>query len=154
MEPLLANIVDSIMPFLQDDHPRVRHAACNALGQLATDFQILFQKRFHDKVMPGLLFVLENDNGFPRVQAHAAAALVNFCEECPPKIMEPYLEALVTKLEMVLASKIQELLQGGTKLVLEQVLTTIATVADTAEAKFIAYYDRFMPSPDNNRYRC
>lgn len=32
------------------------------------------------------------------------------------------------------------------KLVLEQVLTTIATVADTAESRFIQYYDRFMPS--------
>jgi len=31
-------------------------------------------------------------------------------------------------------------------LVLEQVLTTIATVADTAESRFIKYYDRFMPS--------
>jgi hypothetical protein len=146
MEPLLGDIVDSIMPFLTDPHPRVRHASCNALGQLATDFQILFQKRFHAKVMPGLLHVLEHDNVHPRVQAHAAAALVNFCEECPPKIMEPYLQPLVEKLEFVLASKIQELLQRGTKLVLEQVLTTIATVADTAEAKFIIYYDRFMPS--------
>ena len=39
-----------------------------------------------------------------------------------------------------------QLLQKGTKLVLEQVLTTIATVADTAESRFIKYYDRFMPS--------
>jgi len=36
--------------------------------------------------------------------------------------------------------------QKGTKLVLEQVTTTIAAVADTAEEKFTAFYDRFMPS--------
>ena len=29
---------------------------------------------------------------------------------------------------------------------MEQVVTTIATVADTAEEKFLHYYDRFMPS--------
>ena len=39
-----------------------------------------------------------------------------------------------------------QLLKRGVKLVLEQVLTTIATVADTAESRFIKYYDRFMPS--------
>ena len=62
------------------------------------------------------------------------------------KILEPYLDQLVSALEVVLASKIQELLQGGTKLVLEQILTTVATVADTAEDKFTKYYERFMPS--------
>jgi len=146
MEPLLASVVDSILPFLEDPHPRVRHASCNALGQLATDFSILFQKKFHSKVMPGFLKLLLNDSAHPRVQAHAAAALVNFCEECPRKILEPYLDDLVSALEAVLATKIQELLQGGTKLVLEQILTTVATVADTAEDRFTKYYERFMPS--------
>jgi len=146
MEPLLASVVDSILPFLEDPHPRVRHAACNALGQLATDFIVLFQKKFHAKVMPGFLKLLLTDSAHPRVQAHAAAALVNFCEECPRKILAPYLDQLVSALETVLTSKIQELLQGGTKLVLEQILTTIATVADTAEEKFTKYYERFMPS--------
>jgi len=146
MEPLLASVVDTVLPYLQDPHPRVRHASCNALGQLATDFSILFQKKFHAKVMPGLIALLVSDTQHPRVQAHAAAAMVNFCEDCPPKILEPHLDELVSSLESVLASKIQELLQKGTKLVLEQVLTTIATVADTAEARFTKYYDRFMPS--------
>ena len=31
-------------------------------------------------------------------------------------------------------------------MVLEQIITTLATVADTAEEKFLAYYDRFMPT--------
>jgi len=146
MEPLLASVVDSILPFLEDPHPRVRHAACNALGQLSTDFPILFQKKFHAKVMPGFLKLLLADTAHPRVQAHAAAALVNFTEECPRKILTPYLDQLVNALEVVLTSKIQELLKGGTKLVLEQILTTIATVADTAEDRFTKYYERFMPS--------
>lgn len=36
-------------------------------------------------------------------------------------------------------------MERGTKLVLEQVVTTIASVADTSEEKFLVYYDRFMP---------
>jgi hypothetical protein len=35
--------------------------------------------------------------------------------------------------------------EKGTKLVLEQVVTTIASVADTSEEQFVAYYDRLMP---------
>ena len=87
-----------------------------------------------------------SDGSFPRVQAHAAAALVNFFEECPVNVLEPYLDAVVQKLEQVLSEKMQQLAQKGSRLVLEQILTTIATVADTAEAKFVTYYDRFMPS--------
>ena len=127
-------------------HPRVRYAACNALGQLATDFSILFQKSFHQKVLPGLLQVMVSDSAFPRVQAHAAAALVNFFEDCPVNVLEPYLDAVMQKLEFVLSEKMQQLMNIGSRLVLEQILTTIATVADTAEAKFVTYYDRFMPS--------
>lgn len=50
MEPMLDKIVDAIMPFLQDPHPRVRYATCNALGQMSTDFGSIFQKKFHAKV--------------------------------------------------------------------------------------------------------
>ena len=39
-----------------------------------------------------------------------------------------------------------QLLEKGTKLVLEQVVTTTATVADTGKDLFVAYYNRFMPS--------
>lgn len=39
-----------------------------------------------------------------------------------------------------------QLIHKGTKLVLEQVVTSIASVADTAEEKFVPYYDLFMPS--------
>ena len=56
----------------------------------------------------GLLHVLMSDSAHPRVQAHAAAALVNFCEECPPKIIDPYLDSLVGSLESVLCTKLEE----------------------------------------------
>ena len=41
---------------------------------MSTDFAPLFEKKFHDKVVPGLLHLMD-DNANPRVQAHAGAAL-------------------------------------------------------------------------------
>ena len=98
----------------------MRYAACNAVGQMSTDFSPMFEKKFHDKVIPGLLMVLD-DNANPRVQAHAGAALVNFSEDCPKNILIPYLDAIMAKLESILNAKFHELVEKGTKLVLEQV---------------------------------
>ncbi|XP_015121637.1 importin-5 [Diachasma alloeum] len=144
MEAILPQIMEGIVQYLQDPHPRVRYAACNAVGQMSTDFAPIFEKKFHDKVIPGLLMVLD-DNANPRVQAHAGAALVNFSEDCPKNILTPYLDAIMAKLEGILTAKFQELVEKGTKLVLEQVVTTIASVADTCEEQFLTYYDRLMP---------
>lgn len=38
-----------------------------------------------------------------------------------------------------------QLVERGTKLVLEQIVTTIASVADTVEHDFVMYYDRLLP---------
>lgn len=59
--------MEAVIRFLQDPHPRVRYAACNAIGQMATDFAPVFQKRFHEMVVPGLLLVMD-DGVNPRVQ--------------------------------------------------------------------------------------
>uniref|UniRef100_A0A6Q2YWX7 Importin-5 n=1 Tax=Esox lucius TaxID=8010 RepID=A0A6Q2YWX7_ESOLU len=145
MEAILNEIVSFVLLFCQDPHPRVRYAACNAIGQMATDFAPTFQKKFHDKVISALLQTMEDQTN-PRVQAHAAAALINFTEDCPKSLLVPYLDSLVQHLHVIMAAKLQELVQKGTKLVLEQVVTSIASVADTAEEKFVPYYDLFMPS--------
>ncbi|KAI5141125.1 Importin-5 [Manis pentadactyla] len=55
MEGILNEIVNFVLLFLQDSHPRVRYAACNAVGQMATDFAPGFQKKFHEKVIAALL---------------------------------------------------------------------------------------------------
>jgi len=52
---------------LYSQHPRVRYAACNAIGQMCTDFANTMQKQFHTKIVPALCGVLD-DQGNPRVQ--------------------------------------------------------------------------------------
>lgn len=144
MEAYLDQMVDGIVGFLKDPHPRVRYAACNCIGQMATDFAPSFQKKYHTKVIPGLLMILDDDQN-PRVQAHGGAALVNFAEDSPKNILLNYLDSILNKLLDVLVKKVYELASLKKKLVLEQIVTTIAAVADTVEDKFEPYYEKFMP---------
>jgi hypothetical protein len=68
---------------LADPHAKVRWAACQALGQLCTDLGPGLQEAEHARILPALMAVMR-DFSQPRVQAHAAAALVNFAENCEP----------------------------------------------------------------------
>ena len=77
MEPLLDQVMDCVMNFIAYPHPRHRFACCNAIGQMSTDFAPVFGKKFHAKVIPGLLMLMQ-DSANPRVKAHSGAALVNF----------------------------------------------------------------------------
>jgi len=135
MEGELDKVLELVVPALQDPHPRVRWAACNALGQMSTDFKGTMQTKYHAVVLPNLIPTLESPE--PRVASHAAAALVNFCEEAERDTLEPYLDDLLNHLLV--------LLQSPKRFVQEQSLSTIATVADSAESKFGKYYDILMP---------
>ncbi|PGH00256.1 hypothetical protein AJ79_08270 [Helicocarpus griseus UAMH5409] len=135
MEGELDQVLALVTPALQDPHPRVRFAGCNALGQMSTDFAPTMQEKYHSIVLGNILPVLDSTE--PRVQAHAAAALVNFCEEAEKEILEPYLEELL--------SRLLQLLRSPKRFVQEQALSTIATIADSAEAAFGQFYDTLMP---------
>ena len=131
----LSQVLDLVIPALGDAHPRVRWAGCNALGQMSTDFAPKMQTDHYDRVLKAIVPVLDSPEG--RVKSHAAAALVNFCEEAEKSILEPYLDDLLTHLF--------QLLQNDKRYVQEQALSTIATIADAAEAAFSKYYDTLMP---------
>lgn len=135
MEGELDQVLQLMMPTLHDLHPRTRWAACNALGQMSTDFKGTMQTKYHSVVLPALIATLTAQE--PRVQAHAAAALVNFCEEAEKEILEPYLDSLLTNL--------MQLLRSPKRFVQEQALSTIATVADSAETLFGKWYPELMP---------
>ncbi|KAL4990501.1 armadillo-type protein [Aspergillus falconensis] len=131
----LDQVLRIVVPALQDPHPRVRYAGCNALGQMSTDFAGTMQEKYHQVVLSNIIPVLSSAE--PRVQAHAAAALVNFCEEAERNILEPYLADLLRNL--------LQLLRSPKRYVQEQALSTIATIADSAENAFEEYYDTLMP---------
>lgn len=135
MKEELHSIVNMIVQHFGDAHPRVRWAAINTVGQMCTDFGPDLQQQLHAKVLPALILTM--DDPCKRVQAHAAAAIINFCEHCERKTLKDYLPGLL--------SKLNELLQRNVRRVAEQAVTAIASVADVAEADFEDYYEHFMP---------
>ncbi|KAH1194365.1 Importin-5 [Glycine max] len=132
----LEQVLSMILNSFRDPHPRVRWAAINAIGQLSTDLGPDLQVKFHHLVLPALAGAMDDFQN-PRVQAHAASAVLNFTENCTPDILTPYLDGIVSKLLV--------LLQNGKQMVQEGALTALASVADSSEVQFQKYYDAVMP---------
>lgn len=132
----LAVVAEMCLGYIMDPNARVRWAAIHAIGQTCTDLGPDLQKEQHHRILPALLQVMD-DHANPRIQAHASAAVVNFSENCSTEVMRPYMDALITKLML--------LLQSGRKLVMEGALTALASVADCAQQEFVKYYDAVMP---------
>jgi importin-5 len=137
MMPYMAEIIKTIAPYFGDEHPRVRWAACNSFGQLCTDFGPDFQKQFHADMVPNLCALMGNDVQYPRVQSHAAAAMINFCEGADADLVGIYLQELLTKM--------MGLLQSQSAMCQEQAVTAIAAIADCVKDKFAPYYSTFVP---------
>ncbi|XP_008804326.2 importin-5-like [Phoenix dactylifera] len=132
----LEQVVNMVLNSFQDLHPRVRWAAINAIGQLSTDLGPDLQVQYHQRVLPALASAMDDFQN-PRVQAHAASAVLNFSENCTPDILSPYLDGIVSKLLV--------LLQNGKQMVQEGALTALASVADSSQEQFQKYYDVVMP---------
>ncbi|KAJ1735150.1 importin subunit beta-3 [Coemansia sp. Benny D160-2] len=136
MRSELQKILELIAPCFKDPHTRVRYAVCNCVGQMATDFAPQLQEKHHQLVLSNLIPAMD-EAATPRVQAHAAAAMVNFAEEATKLVLDPYLDTLFERLLAMLSSP--------KRYVQEQAITTIATIADNAQAKFNKYYSTIMP---------
>ena len=136
MSKAISWTVDICVTGLRDPHAKVRWAACQTVGQLSTDLGPDFQEQEHARIVPTLLSAMDDVNE-PRVQAHATAAVVNFSEDCEEDILAPYLDALVSKLLV--------LLQSPRNIVREGALTSLASVADSSKEYFEKYYSVVMP---------
>ncbi|KAE9601182.1 hypothetical protein Lal_00023750 [Lupinus albus] len=132
----LEQVVAMVLNSFPDQHPRVRWAAINAIGQLSTDLGPDLQNQYHPGVLPALAAAMDDFQN-PRVQAHAASAVLNFSENCTPDILTPYLDGIVSKLLVIL--------QNGKQMVQEGALTALASVADSSQEHFKKYYDAVMP---------
>ena len=141
----ISSAIDCCVQGVQDAHPRVRWASCQAIGQLCIDLGPDVQTDEHARIVPSLLRAMEDPS--PRVQAHATCAMVNFASiDVDPsgseeweaqKILQPYLDTLVGKL--------LQLLQSPHKMVQEGSLTAMASIADSARDAFEKYYATVVP---------
>jgi hypothetical protein len=80
-------VVDQVLTFMSNAHPRVRYAAVHAVGQISSDFGPTFQNMYHAAVIPALVQCFDDPSS--RVQCHAACALINFIDMCDPALLEP-----------------------------------------------------------------
>eukprot|EP00210_Caulerpa_lentillifera_P001229 g1185.t1 len=120
---------------LRDSVAKVRWAACHALGQLCTDLGPDLQGSNHQNIIPALIAVM-GDKDNPRVQAHAAAAVVNFADDCDEEDVADYMDTLV--------SVCIHLLLSSSRLVIESALTALASIADRVSLQFEKYYGEVM----------
>ncbi|EOA34033.1 hypothetical protein CARUB_v10021533mg [Capsella rubella] len=132
----MEQVVSMVLNSFQHPHPRVRWAAINAIGQLSTDLGPELQSKYNQSVLPALVGAMDDFQN-PRVQAHAASAVLNFSENCTPEILTPYLDGVISKLLV--------LLQNEKQMVQEGALTALASVADSSQELFQEYYDAVMP---------
>ncbi|KAJ3506180.1 hypothetical protein NLJ89_g7010 [Agrocybe chaxingu] len=128
---------------------RVRHAGLMAIAAIGEGTGKVMQKEL-EKIVD-LVTPMFNDS-HPRVRyaacqcivhAHAAAALINFCEGVERETLLPYLDPIVERLLKLLNP-------GGDqaqvrRYVQEQAITTLAMVADASEITFGKHYPTIMP---------
>lgn len=146
LKRVLDRVVNGIITFLSDPHPRVRYAACNTVGQMATDFSPEFEVKFHAQVVPALCRLLVDDSS-RRVQAHAACAMINFFEECQQDLLTTYLDMLTEHFQNALN---QYMVNGiptdeSQIFVLENIIVALSSVADASAENFAQHYEKFMP---------
>jgi len=138
MRKHLPNIVSLVLPMVADPHPRVRWAAVNCIGQLATDLGPHLQRGFHEQVLPALTAAMDaGREGSERVRAHAAAASINFCEHADDAVLAPHLQEMLRHLSV--------LMQSGNRKASEQAITTVAAISLAVGELFIPYYASFIP---------
>ena len=65
-------------------------------GQLCTDLEEIIQEQHPQELIGALVPALEDAE--PRVHAHAAAALINFCEGVARDTLVPFLDPIVERL--------------------------------------------------------
>lgn len=102
-------------------------AVCHA------DLATKVQRKHHDAMMSALMHLMSSSEE-PRVQSHAASAIVNFCEglgdDDSGNIVGLYLQPLTERLLV--------LLQSGNQLAVEAALTATSSIADGVGVRFFS----------------
>ncbi len=145
-EPTMKTILGSLIPFLQDSHIRVRHAACTSIALLCTELAPKIQKAHHKIIIESMWKAMEDEN--IKLKTQAVSCIVNFCKgivDENTEIMEKYagtlLERIATLFEYSLANNYMPLQS--------EVLSCMSMIATAIRAKFAQYYSTFVPGLKN-----
>jgi hypothetical protein len=101
------------------------------MGQLADDMPDSFCENFGADVLPALLNSLGDE--VPRVQAHACAALTNFCEHAKKELLVPQAQAMTEKFCFIM--------QNGISMAKENAATALANMVEVIEGEFMPFFN-------------
>jgi len=132
----LAGVLQMVLPFMSDPHPRVVNGALQLVGVYCQDLAPDFQSTHHAAVVPAIMAGMNSPH--LRIKAQAAAALVNFCGGCEEDTIDQYVDGLLQALVA--------LLQLDAKVVQGDAVTALSQIAcHCSRGAFSKYYDAFMP---------
>nr|XP_033514113.1 importin subunit beta-3-like [Nicotiana tomentosiformis] len=130
----LEQVVDMVLNYFEDPHPRVRWAACREISLLLFDFYPDLQEQYHNLIYPALTAAMGDFH--PQVQASSTRALCFFYVPSKPKTSISYLDGIVSKLLV--------LLKNDKPIVQQQALATLASISHSVKEHFGTYYDTVM----------
>lgn len=121
--------IELILNYSNHPHPMIRYAVCHTLGQLSSDMKPEFQMKYHQRILPLLINILEDDSVL--VQCHGAAALSNFIDGMNLQPLFEYLNTIVPKL--------LKYIKGSTGKLKEQLINALSNTSKIARDTFIPY---------------
>ncbi|CAJ2677416.1 unnamed protein product [Trifolium pratense] len=109
MVKTLEQVVAMVLNSFPDQHPRVRWAAINAIGQLSTDLGPDLQVQYHQGVLPALAAAMDDfqnprvQNGKQMVQEGALTALASVADSSQEHFQK-YYDAVIPYLKAILVN--------------------------------------------------
>ncbi|EYB95314.1 hypothetical protein Y032_0161g3363 [Ancylostoma ceylanicum] len=144
IEPQAEQYVREILPYLQDKHPRVRHAACHAISSMSSYFASKLQTSCHDTVIPALVNAVK-DLSCARVSMSAISALDDFMVDGPNEIFFTHFRAIMDAYIQALAAALYRLQTIGKTSYCEKVIFAMGLMAEAIQDRFTEFYDAIVP---------
>jgi hypothetical protein len=135
----LPALVDGVVNLLGDSKAQVAWAASGVIAALCTCFAPDVQKKFHQRIVPAVLAMLEPTR-HGRLRTRGARCLVDFAAECDEdeaEMLSYYSDAMVQSLTA--------LATNGTVPQQMAAITALSAVAAALEQRFVKYYESLMP---------
>lgn len=132
-------MIDFIVPYCVEEHPRVKDAAFLALGQICYDQDQHVQENYAEILLPKVSSGIDDEN--IRVSTTAVSALVAFVENGDLEYVDlkPFFEELLLRV-------LHRLIEGQTRAMQKECLSAVGLMADAVEEHFLPYYSHVMPT--------
>lgn len=134
-----ADVISTVMSFVNDSHPRVRGACFYAMGQYFSMHGMNISAEQVDQLLPVLLQAVSTSvNPSPRVRRFVLLALVCLIDKAPASSIEQRAGAVLESVCQVLVD--------GAPFIQEIALTVIISLSESVNGSIIArFYDAVVP---------